>query len=114
MQNVPLKNGDKYKQDILLQMTPTEIEEKITKLNSTIAELKLQLSKAEDHVKQLHLLEADMLITKDIETGVHAASQLNREVNEGLEETTGVVEYPEGDKTAEVQAQVEKNNVTDG
>ena len=91
-------------------MTPTEITEKITKLNSTIAELKLQLSKAEDHVKQLHLLEADMLITKDIETGVHAAAQLNREVNEGLEETTWVVEYPEGDKTAEVQAQVENKD----
>ena len=51
-----------------------------------------------------------MLITKDIETGVHAAAQLNREVNEGLEETTGVVEYPEGDKTAEVQAQVENKD----
>tara|TARA_B100001996_G_C18476568_1_gene522102 strand:- start:155 stop:442 length:288 start_codon:yes stop_codon:yes gene_type:complete len=95
-------------------MTPSEIKEKIIKIEATITELKLQLSKAEDHKKQLHLLEADMVITRDIETGVHAAAQLNREVGEGLEETSGVVEYPSGDKTAEVQEQVENKDVTDG
>tara|TARA_E500000331_G_scaffold104549_1_gene101351 strand:+ start:3713 stop:3958 length:246 start_codon:yes stop_codon:yes gene_type:complete len=73
-------------------MTPTEIQEKITKLDSSIAELKLQLSKAEDHKKQLRLLEADMLITQDIETGVHAAALLNKEINEGLEESSGIAE----------------------
>ena len=56
-----------------------------------------QLETARNHQRELFVLEADLVITKDIDSGVHAAALANRKVQEALDEQDNAINYPEDD-----------------
>lgn len=78
-------------------MTLTELKEKQVAIAATIQKLEEQLTTAKAHQRELSVLEADLIITKDIESGVHAAAVANRAVQEALDEEDNRINYPEGD-----------------
>tara|TARA_B100000902_G_C26635077_1_gene586338 strand:- start:184 stop:465 length:282 start_codon:yes stop_codon:yes gene_type:complete len=78
-------------------MTPAELKEKQIAIEASIRTLEEQLETAKNHQRELFVLEADLVITKDIQSGVHAAAQANRAAQEALDETDNALQYPEGD-----------------
>tara|TARA_B100001250_G_scaffold401831_1_gene414173 strand:- start:1473 stop:1751 length:279 start_codon:yes stop_codon:yes gene_type:complete len=78
-------------------MKLSELQEKQVALSATIQKLEEQLTTAKAHLRELSVLEADLIITKDIESGVHAAAVANRAVQEALDAEDNALHYPEGD-----------------
>ena len=67
-------------------MTPAELKEKQIAIEASIRTLEEQLETAKNHQRELFVLEADLVITKDIQSGVHAAALANRKAQEALDE----------------------------
>tara|TARA_X000000368_G_scaffold375572_1_gene328035 strand:+ start:1538 stop:1816 length:279 start_codon:yes stop_codon:yes gene_type:complete len=84
-------------------MTPSELKEKQIAIESSIRTLEEQLETARNHQRELFVLEADLVITKDIESGVHAAAQANRAAQEALDEADNALNYPEGDPLNDIE-----------
>ncbi len=78
-------------------MTPSELKEKQIAIEASIRTLEEQLETARNHQRELFVLEADLVITKDIDSGVHAAALANRKVQEALDEQDNAINYPEDD-----------------
>ena len=78
-------------------MTPSELKEKQIAIEASIRTLEEQLETARNHQRELFVLEADLVITKDIDSGVHAAALANRKVQEALDEQDSAINYPEDD-----------------
>jgi len=79
-------------------MTPSELKEKQIAIEASIRTLEEQLETARNHQRELFVLEADLVITKDIDSGVHAAALANRKAQEALdEEENAAIPYPEDD-----------------
>ena len=85
-------------------MTPSELKEKQIAIEASIRTLEEQLETARNHQRELFVLEADLVITKDIQSGVHAAAQANRAAQEALdEEENATIPYPEGDPINDIE-----------
>ena len=78
-------------------MTPSELKEKQIAIEASIRTLEEQLETARNHQRELFVLEADLVITKDIDSGVHAAALANRKVQEALDEQDNAINNPEDD-----------------
>ena len=78
-------------------MTPSELKEKQIAIEASIRTVEEQLETARNHQRELFVLEADLVITKDIDSGVHAAALANRKVQEALDEQDNAINYPEDD-----------------